>query len=172
MKKLFKAIAMLLLVAMLSMVAANAMAEEATGEPFAPVTVEQTVNEPTATEQPAATQVPAVTEQPAVVADAEATPAATEEVAPEATAGGETAPDLSNVSITTKCITSGILTYGDTITVIAQIAGLDGVTYGMQWQYFDGTEWKDQAGANDSSCSFTLSETNANYLWRMVITVG
>lgn len=185
MKKLIKVMAMFLLVATISMTAVNSFAEDATGEAVLPATVEQIESEPTVNEQPASTQEPTVTEQPAptqettvteqpaetAATEAEATPTATVEASQEPLVNEISAPDLSNVSITTHFVANGTLQYGDSITVAAQIAGLDGIAYGMQWQYFDGTEWQDQAGANDSSYSFTLTTTNAIYLWRMVVTV-
>jgi len=191
MKNLNKLLAVVLIATMISMVTVSSFAEDTTGEAVAPVTVEQAVSEPivtpqpqvevtdqpastqepSATEQPASTQEPSVTEQPnaTTAADAEATPTA--DPTQETLVAETGTPDLSSVSISTQCVTNGTLQYGDSITVVAQITGLDGIAYGMQWQYFNGTEWQNQAGANDSSYSFTLTKTNANYLWRMAVTV-
>lgn len=122
---------------------------------------------PAVSETPEATETPAPSEDPLATDTPEASLEPTETPVPEVPA-----LDLSNVSINTYCMTGGAVRYGDVITVVAEISGLDGVSYGMQWQYFDGGSWNDVSGAHDSSYSFALSKTNATYQWRMVVTIA
>lgn len=128
-------------------------------------------------EQPAQAEQSAQAEQPAQpeaepILEGE-TPAEGESLPTETAAVTDaSALDLSGVSITTECIADATLAVGDIVTVVAHVCGLDGVAYQMQWQYYDGSAWQDQAGASDGSYSFSLSRTNASYLWRMVVTIA
>ena len=71
-----------------------------------------------------------------------------------------------------RCIVGDNLQYGDTVTVVATVQGLDNVPYLVQWQYDDGAGWKNREGATQASYSFTLSRENAAYQWRVMVTVA
>lgn len=195
MKKLNKAVAMILTMAMVCSFASAVLAEEtveqvvvveapAPVQPEAPVVSEpaaepasvetpaETTVVPETTAAPEATAVPEETVTPEATVAPEDTAAPTEEIAPEALPTEESAIDLSNVSITVKCLNGSSAKLGDTITLSAEVSGLDGVAYTMQWQYLVGGEWHDQSGANSSTCQFTLTEENAGYAWRLALTIA
>lgn len=144
-------------------------------------------------EAPAAT--PEASEEPQ--AQAEATPAPT--VEPETTAEDKSAepeiaqepaeeepteeemipagdeeivPDLSNVKIQIHCLNSGEVQIGDSVTLAVSVEGADGLSYSIQWQYYDGTEWKNQSGACDTTITYTLTKDNADYAWRVTLTIA
>lgn len=203
MRMLAKTLSLLLAVAVALTFACGAFAEEAAtlpaeaaapAQPAAPAETQTVASEPSpapeaeATPSPEATQVPEATDAPADPAapeatetpaapeateDPEATQAPEEDILPDAAAGEESQPDLSNVSIHVMCLNSGRVRLGDTITLSAQISGLlDGIGYTMQWQYLSGGEWHDQSGANDATYSFILTRENASYQWRLVLTIA
>ena len=138
------------------------------------------------TETPANTQTPEQTETPtqtpadnpeetATTAPEEETPAPTDELAeatPEPTDTPAPVLDVSQVSIDVRCVSAAEVRFGDTITVIAEVHGLEGIPYTLQWQYGNGSEWHNQDGATTGSYSFALSKTNACYQWRVVVTVA
>ncbi len=189
MKKLNKAVAMILTMAMVCTFASAVLAEETVEqvvvvEAPAPVQTEapvvsESAAEPAAVETPAVetvapetTATPEATVAPEETVAPEATVAPTEEVAPEALPTEESAIDLSNVSIAVKCLNGSSAKLGDTITLSAEITGLDGVAYSMQWQYLAGGEWHDLSGANSTTCQFTLTQENAGYAWRLALTIA
>ena len=227
MKKLCKAVAMILVMAIALLSVSAVLAEETASQPIvvdAPV-VSAPEPEPVVVEAPkpapaaAETVAPVENATPEATAETEATPAPTESAAPEAsetpvesaTPEASTTPetsvapqestdpeaslvpeasetpvaettveplpteepgiDLSNVTINIRCLNGSEARVGDTITLVAEISGLDGVAYGMQWQYQSGGEWHDMGGANDATYQYTLTEKNASYAWRMALTV-
>lgn len=150
--------------------------EEATAVPVteAPVT-EAPVTEVPATEVPVTeapvTEVPVtevpVTEAPVTEAPATEVPVtASPEPTPEATAE----PVPAELSVSVRMRNSGELYFGDTVELQAVVTGGEGVAYSLQWQYDDGSGWKDIAGACGAIYSFTVDEENAGYAYRVVAT--
>ena len=126
---------------------------------------------PEETPSPEVTAAPEDTAAPEETTEATEEPIPTEEIAEEVPAGEEVAADLSNITVTIRCLNGSHAQVGDTITLVAEVSGADGVAYTMQWQYSNGGEWHDVGGANGSSYSYTLDEQNANDTWRMAISI-
>lgn len=198
MRMLAKLLALMLTVAV-ALFTLSAIAEEAVAlpaeaaapaQPTAPAETQTPASEPSPTPvtgeaeetpSPEATDTPtdpcvtATTDAPSdpdATAEPEATLAPEEDILPDAAAGEELLPDMSNITIRVVCLNSGSVRLGDTITLSAQITGLDGFGYTLQWQYLSGGEWHDQSGANGATYSFTLTQENARYQWRVVLTIA
>ena len=63
--------------------------------------------------------------------------------------------------------------YGSTIVWKSSVSGTkDGDRLVYQWQYNDGTGWKDQPGATESTYRYTLTEENCEYEWRLYADVA
>ncbi len=111
-----------------------------------------------------------------VAPTAEVTPTPTdvpdEQVMPEALPTEEPLPDLSGVIIALHYLSGSDVSLGDTVMMSAEITGLDGMAYTIQWQYLTGGVWHDLSGANGNTCQFTLTMDSATYAWRVVLTVG
>ena len=60
--------------------------------------------------------------------------------------------------------------YGDTITLHSALNGYDGVEATLQWMCDRGNGWEDVGGANSADYSFTLTEENVDWLWRLDVT--
>ena len=186
--------ALVLALIMAFTMAATAFAEETTIAQEPSVTVEQTSAQPEKpVQEPALATAPQQTEaepvaEPSQEAQSAAEPAAepaaetTEQPADmaqsqpdERTADTDVSPEHAlpeNVKVTMRCIVGNNLQYGDTVTVVATVQGLDNVPYLVQWQYDDGAGWKNREGATQASYSFTLSRENAAYQWRVMITLA
>lgn len=118
-----------------------------------------------ATEEPAEAPTPA----PEATLATAATVLPEEEAAQDAQAE-EIGCDLSNIQITIWLDWEGTLSIGDTVLLKSRIEGLQPDDYyTMQWQYFDGSQWNDAPGATTDTCSITVNETNAGYLWRLAV---
>lgn len=62
---------------------------------------------------------------------------------------------------------------GTPITLTAHLEGFDEISYRLQWQYsLDGENWKDEKGANGTSFSFVLDESNDAYIWRVIAIIN
>ncbi len=61
--------------------------------------------------------------------------------------------------------------YGATIKLVAELDGFESTEYGLQWQVNNGNGWKDIDGANASSYSFELSESNMDDTYRVLVTL-
>ena len=191
MKKLLKAVTIILVMAMSWSSISAVLAEESTEQSVhteAPVVSEPTlppivVEEPTKAPSVEATSAPddtSVSEEPVVLENTE-TPEETaapddsqvnaEEIIRETPVNEELAVDLSNVYIIIKCVNGANVKLGDTVTLVAEISGLDGIAYSMQWQYQNGGTWHDMSGANEATYRYTVSEKNADYTWRLALTV-
>lgn len=124
--------------------------------------------------QPEATPVPTV-EPETATDDANAETEATEEELTEEEmmneGNEEIVPDLSNVKVTIHCLNDGEVQIGDSVTLAVSVEGVDGLSYSIQWQYFDGSEWKDKNGASDTTITYTLTKDNAEYAWRVILTI-
>lgn len=59
---------------------------------------------------------------------------------------------------------------GTSITLTAELTGFDDVEYELQWQQSeDGTNWDDIDGENNMEYTVVLTEDNAGYLWRVMV---
>lgn len=58
---------------------------------------------------------------------------------------------------------------GDVVVLKAIIANPNGAAYSLQWQVDDGAGWKDLSGETSDSLSFTVTEQNAEYAYRVVV---
>ena len=57
--------------------------------------------------------------------------------------------------------------YGDEIKLVAVLSGYENVDYELVWQYStDNANWHDYATGN---ASYTISEENASWYWRLVV---
>lgn len=117
---------------------------------------------------PAVTLAPLTADAPAEAADPEATADATPEALPT---DMPAAPANGSVSI--ALIAPETLRMGDTVTLVATLAGYDGLSVQLQWQSTrDGTNWADVEGANGLSYAFTVDEHTAGSSWRLAVTVS
>ena len=115
---------------------------------------------PAATDAPAETEAPAATEAPA---ETEA-PAATE--APAETE----APRDPSFDVEVKLLTGGDIYYGDKIKLQAVLTGETDANFTYQWQYNDGSGWKNVKNATRAIYEFEVTEENAVYDYRVVVT--
>lgn len=128
-------------------------------------TVEQ-ASQPVEVVVPAATDAPAETEAPA----ATETPAETE--APAATeAPAETeAPRDPSFDVEVKLLTGGDIYYGDKVKLQAVLTGETDANFTYQWQYNDGSGWKNVKNETRAIYEFEVTEENAVYDYRVVVT--
>lgn len=56
---------------------------------------------------------------------------------------------------------------GKTVRLTSRLTGFDGLVYGLQWQYNDGSGWTDVPGANGQEYAFTVNADNAGWQWRL-----
>ena len=128
-------------------------------------TVEQ-ASQPVEIEVPAATDAPAETEAPA------ATEAPAETEAPAATeAPAETeAPRDPSFDVEVKLLTGGDIYYGDKVKLQAVLTGETDANFTYQWQYNDGSGWKNVKNATRAIYEFEVTEENAVYDYRVVVT--
>lgn len=64
------------------------------------------------------------------------------------------------------------LSYGDEVTLIAELSGYDGVAYELQWQTSaDDAEWTDVPDATGASHTITVTEENYYAFWRVIATI-
>lgn len=115
---------------------------------------------PAATDAPAETEAPAATEAPA---ETEA-PAATE--APAETE----APRDPSFDVEVKLLTGGDIYYGDKVKLQAVLTGETDANFTYQWQYNDGSGWKNVKNATRAIYEFEVTEENAVYDYRVVVT--
>lgn len=115
---------------------------------------------PAATDAPAETEAPAATEAPA---ETEA-PAATE--APAETE----APRDPSFDVEVKLLTGGDIYYGDKVKLQAVLTGETDANFTYQWQYNDGSGWKNVKNATKAIYEFEVTEENAVYDYRVVVT--
>ncbi len=194
MKNLLKASAMVMVIVLVWPFVTAVLAEEnpeqiasvevpVTSAPLAaPVAAQASEPAPDAEKAPAAEVAPAsensgASDLPPVVDAAQApeetvAPAGEEEINEDAPASEDLGVDLSNASVIITCMNGSHVKLGDTVTLVAQVIGLDGVAYSMQWQYQCGGAWHDVGGANGDTYSYTFSEKNSGYAWRLVLTIA
>ena len=115
---------------------------------------------PAATDAPAEQEAPAATEAPA---ETEA-PAATE--APAETE----APRDPSFDVEVKLLTGGDIYYGDKVKLQAVLTGETDANFTYQWQYNDGSGWKNVKNATKAIYEFEVTEENAVYDYRVVVT--
>ena len=197
-----KLVALVLALVMVCSMIASALAEEvATVTDLQPVEesavtsapVEETpdVTEepaPEATEEPApeATEEPApeVTEDPAPEATEESAPEATEEPAPEATE--EPAPEVTEEpapeateepefvftgKVGVRMLNTGDIYLGDTVVLMAVVLDAN-AEYTISWEVCkDGLNWE-TIQENADHYTFVVTEENAGYAYRAVLTVA
>ena len=128
-------------------------------------TVEQ-ASQPVEVVVPAATDAPAEQEAPA---DTEA-PVETEvPAATEAPAETE-APRDPSFDVEVKLLTGGDIYYGDKVKLQAVLTGETDANFTYQWQYNDGSGWKNVKNATRAIYEFEVTEENAVYDYRVVVT--
>ena len=115
---------------------------------------------PAATDAPAEQEAPAATEAPA---ETEA-PAATE--APAETE----APRDPSFDVEVKLLTGGDIYYGDKVKLQAVLTGETDANFTYQWQYNDGSGWKNVKNETRAIYEFEVTEENAVYDYRVVVT--
>ena len=127
---------------------------------------------PAATEAPAETEAPAATEAPAETEAPAATEAPAEMEAPAATeAPAETeAPRDPSFDVEVKLLTGGDIYYGDKVKLQAVLTGETDANFTYQWQYNDGSGWKNVKNATRAIYEFEVTEENAVYDYRVVVT--
>ena len=83
----------------------------------------------------------------------------------------ETAPEYK-VSVFTSVDGEAFVFFGTEITVSCRLEGFEDTAYTLQWQYTpdDGATVFDVEGATSESFTYTLTEENAGYRYRVVVT--
>lgn len=192
MKSLIKFTLVVMLIVVFQLAALTSFAESATEAPLAESTLEPEATpapeatEPMASEEPAETPAPADEETilPEETAAPEETSAAEETVLPEEII----APEASLAPTEEELILALLdpdrsvrivaawdaehLGVGDAITLRAVVEGYEKVDYELVWQSSaDGSAWVDREGAEDGSLTYTLSESNYAWAWRVVVVI-
>ena len=118
------------------------------------VVVPAATDAPAEQEAPAATEVPAETEAPA----ATEAPAETE------------APRDPSFDVEVKLLTGGDIYYGDKVKLQAVLTGETDANFTYQWQYNDGSGWKNVKNETRAIYEIEVTEENAVYDYRVVVT--
>ena len=95
-----------------------------------------------------------------------------EVVVPAATeAPAETeAPRDPSFDVEVKLLTGGDIYYGDKVKLQAVLTGETDANFTYQWQYNDGSGWKNVKNATRAIYEFEVTEENAVYDYRVVVT--
>ena len=173
-----KLVALVLALVMVCSMIASALAEE-----VATVTDLQPVEESAVTSAPVE-ETPDVTEEPAPEATEEPAPEATEEPAPEATeepapeATEEPAPEATEEpefvftgKVGVRMLNTGDIYLGDTVVLMAVVLDAN-AEYTISWEVCkDGLNWE-TIQENADHYTFVVTEENAGYAYRAVLTVA
>ena len=181
-----KLVALVLALVMVCSMIASALAEE-----VATVTDLQPVEESAVTSAPVE-ETPDVTEEPAPEATEEPAPEATEEPAPEATeepapeATEEPAPEVTEEpapeateepefvftgKVGVRMLNTGDIYLGDTVVLMAVVLDAN-AEYTISWEVCkDGLNWE-TIQENADHYTFVVTEENAGYAYRAVLTVA
>lgn len=116
---------------------------EVTAEPTVEVTAEPTV-EPTAEPTEAPADMPVVEDEPI-----------------------ETVPGAEG-TVEIRLVADGDIYLGDTVKLVATVEGYT-VAYTLQWQYNDGSDWRDIAGETGDTLEIEVTEENAAWEWRIAV---
>lgn len=110
--------------------------------------------------------------QPVEVVVPAATDAPAEQEAPAATeAPAETeAPRDPSFDVEVKLLTGGDIYYGDKVKLQAVLTGETDANFTYQWQYNDGSGWKNVKNETKAIYEFEVTEENAVYDYRVVVT--
>ena len=165
-----KLVALVLALVMVCSMIASALAEE-----VATVTDLQPVEESAVTSAPVE-ETPDVTEEPAPEAAEEPAPEATEEPAPEATE--EPAPEATEEpgfvftgKVGVRMLNTGDIYLGDTVVLMAVVLDAN-AEYTISWEVCkDGLNWE-TIQENADHYTFVVTEENAGYAYRAVLTVA
>ena len=77
--------------------------------------------------------------------------------------------DVSQLKVEIATTQGDVVMMGETITLTSVLTGFDGLTYAMQWQYDDGSGWKNVDGATGDSYSFIADDNNIYFQWRLEV---
>ena len=165
-----KLVALVLALVMVCSMIASALAEE-----VATVTDLQPVEESAVTSAPVE-ETPDVTEEPAPEATEEPAPEASEEPAPEATE--EPAPEATEEpefvftgKVGVRMLNTGDIYLGDTVVLMAVVLDAN-AEYTISWEVCkDGLNWE-TIQENADHYTFVVTEENAGYAYRAVLTVA
>ena len=69
-----------------------------------------------------------------------------------------------------KLLTGGDIYYGDKVKLQAVLTGETDANFTYQWQYNDGSGWKNVKNATKAIYEFEVTEENAVYDYRVVVT--
>ena len=157
-----KLVALVLALVMVCSMIASALAEE-----VATVTDLQPVEESAVTSAPVE-ETPDVTEEPAPEATEESAPEATEEPAPEAT---EEPEFVFTGKVGVRMLNTGDIYLGDTVVLMAVVLDAN-AEYTISWEVCkDGLNWE-TIQENADHYTFVVTEENAGYAYRAVLTVA
>ena len=121
-------------------------AVEPTEEPTEEPVVEPT-EEPTVEDMPVVDDMPVVEDEPIV------------EETPVPGVEGE---------VEIYLVADGDIYIGDTVKLVAEVEGYT-LAYTLQWQYNDGSDWKDVEGETDDELEIEVTEENAAWAWRIAV---
>ena len=157
-----KLVALVLALVMVCSMIASALAEE-----VATVTDLQPVEESAVTSAPVE-ETPDVTEEPAPEATEEPAPEVTEEPAPEAT---EEPEFVFTGKVGVRMLNTGDIYLGDTVVLMAVVLDAN-AEYTISWEVCkDGLNWE-TIQENADHYTFVVTEENAGYAYRAVLTVA
>jgi ribosomal protein L3 len=75
-----------------------------------------------------------------------------------------------NVEVVYEIIDGEVKEVGTQIRMTAVLSGFGDTQPSYQWQYSDGSEWKDIEGATSSTYTLDVTRDNYNYSWRVSVT--
>ena len=79
--------------------------------------------------------------------------------------------DLSGLTVEIFSTLDNRVKPGETIRLTSRLTGFEGIAYALQWQYNDGSGWKDVTGAIGSTYEFEATLETVQYMWRLAVTV-
>jgi len=83
----------------------------------------------------------------------------------------EEAVDISNLKVEIFSSLDEQVSMGETIRLTSVLSGFDGIEYALQWQYNDGSGWKNIPGATEGHYEFKATLETVQYAWRLTVTI-
>lgn len=79
--------------------------------------------------------------------------------------------DISSLKVEIFSSLGDQVSMGETIQLTSLLTGFEGIEHALQWQYNDGSGWKDVVGATEGSYEFKATKESVQYSWRLAVTI-
>jgi len=79
--------------------------------------------------------------------------------------------DLSELIVEISSSLDDHVAPGETVRLTSRLIGFEGMEYTLQWQYNDGSGWKDVKGATGATYEFEATLETVQYKWRLAVTI-